>query len=57
LDSNYVMWHNIPWWGSKYFATWIRVQRKTWITLLMVVFKWCFWFATLTWEGFEKWKC
>lgn len=57
LDSNYAMWHNIPWWGSKYFATWIKVQRKTWITLLMVIFKWCFWFATLTWEGFEKWKC
>jgi len=57
VDSNYVMWHSIPWWGLKYFVTWIRVPRKTWNTPLMVVFKWCFWFATLTWEGFEKWKC
>ncbi len=57
VDSNYVMWHSIPWWGLKYFVTWIRVPRKTWTTPLMVVFKWCFWFATLTWEGFEKWKC
>jgi hypothetical protein len=59
VDFLFVTWQNILWQSHKYFGTRTRVQHKNTnysTNGCIYLFKWCFWFEMLMWEGFEKWK-
>ncbi len=57
MDSHFVMWQNIPWWGLKYSTMWTKVQHEDTncsFKCCIYLFKWCLWFIALMWEGFEE---